>query len=188
MLTDLRNVLGAACAGGVGAALLLPRRGESAEEKIPLNKLPPAIRAAANKAAPKVQWVQVTKQTDDGEVTYELAGVTDKKRLVTVEVDVDAEIVEVNRELDANDVPKPVLTAFRGKFPRAQIDAVFEVLQDDEIVGYEFNCTRPRKPAKGKGGRGKGKGKGKRGKPMDEEVTVIVSPDGKSVEIEGEDD
>jgi len=181
-LPALRNVLGAACVGGVGAALLLRSEAEAAEEKVALDKLPPAVMAAVKKAVPNARWVQATKDDEDGEVSYEVIGVIDNKRLVTVELDADGNIDEVNTQVDLKDVPKVVLTALKEKEPRAKIVVAFEVRdKDGKLTEYEFDCTRPRAA--------KGKGKGKKGKARgDEDITITVSADGKTVEVEGEDD
>src|SRR5262249_7222998 len=109
MLPVLRHALGAACAGA-GAALLLP--GSAAadkEEKVPLDKLPPAVLAAAKKAVPDAKWLQAFKDDTDGEVSYEVVGVLPKKRLVIVEVDPDGEVIEVDTQIEPDDVPKNVM-------------------------------------------------------------------------------
>jgi len=181
-LPALRNLLGAACVGGVGAALLSSSEAAAAEEKVALDKLPPAVFAAAKKAVPNVVWKEATKETVAGDVSYHVIGVIDKKRLVIVEVDKDGDIEEVNTQIDVSEVPKAVMKALKNKVPKAKVLVVFEVRdQDGKITEYEFDCTRPREPKKpGKPGKPK--------KPKDEEITVTVSPDGKTAEVEGEDD
>lgn len=185
MPSPTQNVLGAACVGGVGAALLLPARTALAREvEVPLKDLPREVLDGAAKAVPKAKWLQATKDEDDGETTYEVAGYIPgkKNRLVTVELDADGEVVEVETEIDVEAVPSVVMSAFREKYARVKIEAVFEVRAEGELKEYEFSCTRPRKaPAKGKG-----KGKGKQ-KP-EENITVIVSPDGKKVGLEEDDE
>src|SRR5262249_30571522 len=122
MLPVLRHALGAACAGAAGAALLLP--GSAAadqEEKVPLDKLPPSVLAAAKKAVPDAKWLQAFKDDTDGEVSYEVVGVLPKKRLVIVEVDPDGEVIEVDTQIDPDDIPKNVMKAFRDKFPKIKI-------------------------------------------------------------------
>jgi len=194
MTPHVRTALGAACIGGVGAALLLPRSAAGQKpEKVSLDKVPAKVMATANKALPKAKWMEATRETVAGEERYDLAGVLNK-RLVTVEIDADGDLIEVEKQIDTADVPKPVMRAFQDKAGKAKIEAVMEVRggfdEDEEgtITGYEFSCTRARKAGKAKTkGKAKGKG-GKERKTEDERITVIVSPDGKSAEIQGEDD
>jgi hypothetical protein len=176
MLTDPRTAVGVALAGGVGAALLLPRRAAAQkEEEIDLPKLPKEILESAKEMFPKADWKKATKQTDDGETYYELAGVLPGKLLVVVEIDPEGEVFHIQTEINKKDVPKVVMDAFRKKYPGAEIEAVFQMEEEDgedgfDITGYEFMGSRVKKtPGKGK----------KKGKEEKVEFSVFVTPDGK---------
>lgn len=181
MLTDPRVALGAALAGGVGAALLLPRHASAQkEEEIDASKLPKEILEGAKEMFPKADWKKATKQTDDGETYYELAGVLPGKLLILVEVDTEGEVFHIETEVKPNDVPKEVMTAFRKKYPKAEVEAILQVEEEDDedgfdVTGYEFMGTRVKKtPAKGK----------QKAKTEKVEFSVFVTIDGKVEEEE----
>jgi hypothetical protein len=129
------------------------RRGD-----LEVSQVPPAVRKAAEKAAPGATWSSASSQ-----IIYELEGKDAKGRAVVVEVDDVGEVGEVTTELSAGDVPSAVTNALRTKMPRFKVDAVFESRQDGKVTGYSFEGRRPRDK---------------------EAIGVFVSLDGKTIEVE----
>jgi hypothetical protein len=190
MLSSPRNVLGAPCLTGVAASLASRSLAADKDDMIPLDKLPPAVLAAAKEESPAAVWKVASKIDSGGEISYEISGVIgsgEGKRLITVEVADDGEVITVSEMIEQAKVPAKVMDAFKKEYSWKKGTYAFEVREDDEVVSYEFVTTRARK-TKGKGkGKAKGKAKGK-GKEKEETITVIISPDGSTVEVEGEDD
>jgi hypothetical protein len=191
MLSSTRTVLGALCLGGAGAALAAPRKSaeksaDGKEDTIPLAKLPSGVLAAARKEAPAAVWKEAVKVEDEGEVSYEVAGAIGsgtRKRLITVQVSDDGEVLHVSEMIDKAKVPAKVMKAFTKELEWTSSTHAFQIREEGKVVHYEVMTTRE-KPA-GKGKKGK---KGKKARGVDEPVTVIISPDGATVEVEREND
>ena len=133
-------------------------------EDIALSKLPPAVRKAADKAVPKAKWESATKETEDKkEFWYELEGKDAKGRYVHVTVSTDGTVDEVSTEIDYKDAPKVVKDALKAKFPKFKVETSYEIRKDEKIERFDFEGKRPKDK---------------------EEITISVSPDGKSVEID----
>jgi hypothetical protein len=184
MLSFTRNVLSAVCLGSAGAALLTSRTSaEDKEDTVPLDKVPPVVLAAARKEAPAAVWKEAVKVEEEDEVSYEISGVLGSgagKRLITVEVGDDGEVILVAEMIDKAKVPAKVMKAFTKQFTWNKETYAFEVREEGKIANYEVLTTRSHAAGKGK--------KKKKAKGTDEAITVIISPDGKTVEVEGEDD
>jgi len=131
--------------------------------EINLKQVPAHLRQAAAKAAPGVQWKTAFKNDEDGEVTYEIEGVDQKKRDVTVTLTADGKVEEIETEIPVAEVPEVVMKALRAKFPRLEIVAVTEIQEEHKVVGYDFEGTRPKD---------------------NQTIGVYVTADGKMVHIE----
>jgi hypothetical protein len=142
------------------------------EEEVPLDKVPAAARKAAEKEFPKAKWLGATRETVDGVVVYTLDGELRKDKAVAVEVTAAGVVREVSVEVAMADVPEVVRAALKAKLPRFKVDDVFEVSRGGKVVEYQFEGKRPAPK------------KGKKKDAKDEEVTVTVSADGKTVEID----
>jgi hypothetical protein len=171
--------LGAACLGGVAAVLATNSSAADKADTISPDKLPAQVLAAARKESPAAVWKAAQKIVEEGETWYEISGVLvgNKKRLITVEVAPDGDVLLVTEMLARKKVPTKVMDAFSKKYKWTKETHAFEIREDGKAINYEFVTTRPRAGKKDKPGK----------KTRDEEITVIVSPDGGSVEVEGED-
>ena len=136
------------------------------EEEIPFAKLPEAVRKAAEGAVPRVKWESGTKDVEDGKTVYTVDGENAKGKAVSVEVTADGKVLEVSVEVVMAEVPAVVKDALKKKLPRFKIDDIFEVSRGGKVVEYQFEGQRPKD------------------KKADHEITVTVSADGKTVEID----
>jgi hypothetical protein len=169
-----RQWLSALGSGSLAAAWLLTEGQAPAayrERKIEVNRVPPKIKKAANQAVPGATWTGAMKYIEDGEVTYELEGTDRKERNVWVQVeaedntkDTDGQVYDVKTEIPLTEVPAVVRKALKAKMPKFQPpETTYEVREEGKVVRYEFE-----------------------GKQAKKDITVQVSADGKSVEIEAE--
>ncbi len=132
-------------------------------EDIDLKKVPAVVRKAADKAVPKAKWESATKETEDKkEFWYELEGKDAKGRYVHVTVSTDGTVDEVSTEIEFKDAAKVVKDALKAKFPKFKVDTSYEIRKDEKIERFDFEGKRPKDK---------------------EEITISVSPDGKSVEV-----
>lgn len=146
----------------VGICLLVGTRATA--EDIDLKKVPAVVRKAADKAVPKAKWESASKETEDKkEYWYELEGKDAKGRYVHVTVLSDGTVDEVSTEIEFKDAPKVVKDALKAKFPKFKTESSYEIRKDDKIERYDFEGARGNKK---------------------EDITISVSPDGKSVEID----
>jgi hypothetical protein len=70
-------------------------RSPSGEERVSLDKVPAAAKAAADKAIPGVRWEKAEKEREHGKLVYELKGSDPKGKEVKVEVSPDGKQVTV---------------------------------------------------------------------------------------------
>jgi hypothetical protein len=134
-------------------------------DEIALDKVPTEVRKAADKAVKKAKWDSASKETEDKKVFwYELEGKDAGGRYVHVSVSSEGIVDEITTEIQPKDVPKVVATALKGKFPKFVASTIYEVRNgDNKIDRYDFEGKRPKDK---------------------EEITLSVSPDGKSVEVD----
>ena len=135
------------------------------EKKIDISDLPSVVAKAARKAFPTAKVVGASKETDDGETTYEVMMTLDGKS-IDLTIDDDGEIEGIEKEIEVEDLPRAVIKAARKAFPDRKIVKVEEVTDEDEAVVYELTFE-----AKG-------------GKTLE----VTMSPSGKVVDDEDDDD
>jgi hypothetical protein len=69
---------------------------------------------------------------------YQLHGTAAKGKDLTVEVSAEGKIVEVKREIDLSEVPKPVSEALASKAPKFKPDMVHRITRDDKVAGFLF--------------------------------------------------
>ena len=86
-----------------------------------------------------------------------------KGRYVHVTVSTDGTVDEVSTEIEYKDAPKVVKDALKAKFPKFKVETSYEIRKDEKIERFDFEGKRPKDK---------------------EEITISVSPDGKSVEID----
>src|SRR5882672_9502941 len=107
------------------------------EEKVPLDKLPKEVVKAVTSKFPKAKMESAVKSTTDGKTNYE---VTMKAGKFGIDVSVTSEgkIVQVEKEMAFDDLPKPVAATFNTKYPKVKIKRIEELSKDDKIISYEL--------------------------------------------------
>lgn len=147
----------------VGTALPGSVAAEGPDDEIPLAKVPANVKEAASKALPGAKWTGATKWDEGGKTIYELEGEDATKTYVWVDVTSDAKINEVGSQVGFAKVPSVATAALKAKMRRFKATAVYEARLDGKVIRYDFEGKRPRDK---------------------EDITVSVSPDGKTVEID----
>jgi hypothetical protein len=150
---------------GMAAGDLLRGRGAAGAglDDVGLDKVPAGVKEAASKAVPGAKWTAATRSVDEGRVTYELEGEDADKRKVWVDLTADGKVNEMSYLIELAKVPRVVTAALKKKMPRFQVSASYEAFKDGKVFAYYFDGKRPRDK---------------------EEISVSVSADGKSVEID----
>ena len=145
----------------VGFAMNL---GVAKGEDIALANLPEIIRNAADKVIPNAKWNKAVKDTDGKDTWYDISGIDAKGRKICVTVEPNGDIDEIETEIKAQNTPKSVMAALKGRLPNFKISAVYEIRNDeDKITRYDFD--------------------GKRLKDK-EDVTISFTVDGKFIKLD----
>ena len=118
-------------------------------------EVPSVVKEAADKAIPGAKW-------ESADVSYQLEGKDSKGRTVTVELESDGDIVEIETEISEKEVPSAVMKAIKAKYPKFVIETILEIRHDSKASGYQFEGKRPKDK---------------------EDVTILVSADGKNVDL-----
>jgi len=140
--------------------------GRSTEKKVPVDQVPPAVRATADKAVPGVKWEKAETETEQGQAIYELKGRDSSNREVEVEVTPEGALVEAETEIPLEEVPIVVREALKARLPNFKPEEVESVTKGIGPSGYEFE------------------GRDERNK----KIEVFISTDGTQVTLEEDSD
>jgi hypothetical protein len=112
--------------------------GGSTEKNVPLDQVPPAVRATADKALPGVQWKTAKTKTENSQAVYELKGRDSTNREVEVEVTPEGRLVEAETEIPLEEVPVVVREALKARLPNFKPEKIESVSKGIGSSGYEF--------------------------------------------------
>jgi uncharacterized membrane protein YkoI len=116
------------------AAVLLPTLvARSAEEKIKPEQLPKAVADAVKARFPEGKITDAAKEEDDGKVVYDVELKMNGRKYES-DILADGTILEVEKEVDAKDLPAAVTKAVEAQYPKSTIKEVMEV---DKVKGKE---------------------------------------------------
>ncbi|MFO0802671.1 MAG: PepSY-like domain-containing protein [Gemmataceae bacterium] len=104
---------------------LLHARAED-EEKVPLEKLPKAVRQAVEKRFPKVEITGASKEKEGDKLVFEVSLKKNGKN-IDVTLTETGVITLIEQELDFADLPEAVAKAFDEKYPKAKYEIVESV-------------------------------------------------------------
>lgn len=138
----------------------------SGGKNVPVDQVPPAVRATADKAVPGVQWEKAKTETEQGQEIYELEGRDSTNRKVEVEVTPEGALVEAETEVPLEEVPLVVREALKARLPNFKPEEVESVTKGIGSAGYEFE------------------GRDERNK----RIEVFISADGTQATVEENDD
>jgi hypothetical protein len=121
------------------AVVMMPARAD--EEKVSVDKLPAAVKKALMRKFPKAEIEKATKEVEDGNTVYEVE-LEIKDRSVDVSLKADGTILEIEREVPADELPKAVRKKLAARYPKAKIEKAEEVSKgEDGPVRYEVAIT-----------------------------------------------
>jgi len=103
------------------------------EEEVPLDKLPKAVVDAVKAKFPGARLLEAYKETEVGKTTYEV-GLEHKGQEIDVTLTPAGKIVEVEREIEIDDLPKAVVEALKKKYPKCKLDEAEEVVADGKTL------------------------------------------------------
>ncbi len=127
------GMCGAALVGLVATAVAL----HADEEKIPVEKLPAAVKKAVKKKFPEARIGGASKEVEDGATTYEVE-LKVEGHSVDMALKADGTIVEIEREVSVSELPKAVRKKLAARYPGAKIEKAEQITKgEDGPVRYE---------------------------------------------------
>ncbi|MFO0800503.1 MAG: PepSY-like domain-containing protein [Gemmataceae bacterium] len=127
-----------ACVIALGVGLLAVVGVRADEEKVPLDKLPKAVKEAVEKRFPKVDMKEASKEKDGDKVVYEVTLKKDGKAIDVTVTEAGA-ITLIEQEIEFKDLPKAVAKTFEEKYPKAKyeiVESVTKVADGKETLDY----------------------------------------------------
>ncbi len=132
----MRNRCGTGLAALLGLSMLAGAS-HADEEKIPVEKLPAAVTKAVKKKFPKARIQAASREVEDGATTYEVE-LKVEGRSVDLALNADGKILEIEKEIPVNELPKAVTKRLAARYPGATIVKVEEITKgEDGPVHYE---------------------------------------------------
>ena len=136
-----------------GLALVISgAAGRGDEKKVPLSEVPESRARRGEGTVPGAELKEAEKEVDEDEATFEIS-LTAAGKHVTVSVDDEGEIEEIETELSIAGLPKAVADAIAAKFAKATIKKAEELVEiddgkEDEVLRGAARYTPETRPAR----------------------------------------
>lgn len=127
-----------ACVLALAAGMAAVVNVRADEEKVPLDKLPKAIKEAVEKRFPKVEMTGASKEKDGDKLVYEVSLKRDGKNIDVTVTEAGA-ITLIEQQIDFKDLPEAVARTFEEKYPKAEykvVESVTKVADGTETLEY----------------------------------------------------
>ncbi|HEV3023220.1 MAG TPA: PepSY-like domain-containing protein [Pirellulales bacterium] len=131
----MKQLMASCLAIAVGALLLVAPTVIGQEEEFQLDQLPKAVVDAIMAKFPGAELQEAAKDTDDGKTIYEVE-LEHKDDSYVVSVTPEGKITEIEKEIDVEDLPKPVTEALTKKYPKGTPREAAEAVADGKTT-YE---------------------------------------------------
>ena len=129
----------------VSILLCLPMLAVRAEEeKVALDKLPKAVKGTVKKEFPKAKLVSASKEIADKKTVYEVT-IKDGEQNIQLSLTPEGELVEVEKEIAAKDLPKEVTETLDEKYPKATIEKAEKVTKGKALTYEVLLVTKDKK-------------------------------------------
>jgi uncharacterized membrane protein YkoI len=122
------------------AASLLLIPALSADTKVKMADLPPAVQAAVKEQTKTATLVGLSKETENGKTTYE-AETTVNGKSRDVSFDKTGAIVAVEQDVDLDSIPAPAKAAIQKKIGTGTLKKV-ESVAEGKAVSYEATIVK----------------------------------------------
>src|SRR5262245_52648982 len=115
------------------AVLFVSAHAGRADDEVPVDKLPKAVVDAIKKKYPNAKLVRAQQESLKKEVIYYEVRIRAGEEEREVVVKPDGEILFVNKQVKAKDLPKAAAAALEGKYPKARYVEVLEVTKGQKV-------------------------------------------------------
>ena len=104
----------------------------TAQDTLKFEELPKAVKKTVNAKYPGAKFRGIAKEkNEDKETVYEVE-MTVKGKNIDIIVDAEGEIDTIEEEIDADDLPKPVLATAKKTYPKGKITKAEKVTDEDK--------------------------------------------------------
>ena len=131
----MRHVMGLLA----GLTFLVGSTNLRADEKIEIKDLPKVAVEALKAKFPKAEIVGAEIEMKAGKKIFDIK-IKEEKHELSVEINEEGKIVEIQKKIEAKDLPKAVADAIEAKFPKSKIDEAKEVTIG-EVVSFKVKVT-----------------------------------------------
>jgi uncharacterized membrane protein YkoI len=111
------------------------------ENVVPMEQVPQAAKDAATSHANGVTFEQVQMDDDEGTETYEFSGKMANGMQLEVDVLADGTLEEIEEQINASEVPEPVMAALNQNLPGFAPEMAEKSTRPNDLVVYEFEGT-----------------------------------------------
>ena len=119
------------------ALLWAPPLARADEDKVPLDKVPPAVLDAVKAKFPGAKLKGATTEKEDGKTVYEIELIY-KEHHHDVTLEPEGKIVSIERQIAKKDLPDAVARALEAKYPKATWKILEELMKGDaKVYAYE---------------------------------------------------
>jgi hypothetical protein len=126
---------------GALVSLAMTSMASAEEEKIPVKELPKAVRKAVKAKFPRAHIKGAAKEEENDRTTYEVM-LEIRGRAVDVALKADGTIVEIEKEVPVDELPRAVRHALASKYPKAKIVKAEEIVKGEHgTPHYELAIT-----------------------------------------------
>jgi uncharacterized membrane protein YkoI len=127
-------------AGTVSALLILVAAAHGDEEKVALDKVPKPVMEAVEARFKDAKATGAGKETENGKLVYEVT-IQHKGQKIDVTLIPEGEILMIEREIAAKDLPQAVAKTLEDKYPKATYKIVEEIIKvekkKEKLAYYE---------------------------------------------------
>ena len=136
---------------GIGVVLLiLVAVAHADEETVPLDQVPQPVMEAVKARFKDAEVTGAGKETADGKLVYEVT-IKHKARNIDVTLTQEGEVLSIEKEIGAKDLPKAVVKALEDKYPKATYKIVEEIIKvvkkQEKLAYYEVLLVTAEKKA-----------------------------------------
>lgn len=112
-----------------------------AQEKVTFDQLPKKVQEIVKARFPGAEFTSILKETADGKVIYDLE-MKFKGKKTEMDVREDGTIIDIQKEIEAKDLPAAVTKSLEAKYPKAKILEVGEISlvkdnKEEKVDHYE---------------------------------------------------
>jgi hypothetical protein len=121
----------------LGVAFVVIGTSAADEVKVPLDKLPRAVKKAYEKHFPGAEFKNASTEKEDGKIVYEVT-FTFKKSNIDATFDGEGTLLGTEKEIATSNLPKAITEALEAKFPKATLKKAEEIAKGDgKLAAYE---------------------------------------------------